>query len=90
MRVCSQGRATDACPRPLWRPCRCGGGDAGLESPDAVAPQLITACGDPEGFDRTKYDFQPGVGRGAPVRRAAGQSRAPARCLPTHGLPISG
>ncbi|KAL4430015.1 hypothetical protein ABPG77_004385 [Micractinium sp. CCAP 211/92] len=45
---------------------QCGGGDAGLESPDAVAPQLITACGDPEGFDRTKYDFQPGVGRGAP------------------------
>lgn len=42
-----------------------------MESPDAVAPQLITACPDAPDFDRTLYDFKPGVGRGAPVRSAA-------------------
>ncbi|KAL4437123.1 hypothetical protein ABPG75_004262 [Micractinium tetrahymenae] len=46
----------------------CGGGDAGPSAggDDPPAPQNITACPDPPGFDRTKFGLLPGQGRGAP------------------------
>lgn len=44
----------------------CGGGIAGLDKTGANKPQLITACPDPPGFNRSLYGMQPGVGRGAP------------------------
>lgn len=44
----------------------CGGGDVGAEMPGANKPQLISACPDTPGFDRTAYGLNRGQGRGAP------------------------
>jgi hypothetical protein len=59
----------------------CSNGNEKLDWTE-LNPQKISACPDPQGFNRTKYDMASGVGRGAPefdvfeIRCVSGSARA--------------